>query len=110
MAKTITYLAPGGGTNPIPLGKVPGDRKRIRFNFAADNSYPTGGYAIAPTDIGFAAQIDYVDIVNENVSAWTAVWNRATQKMQLCAFATGAEVANATDTHTFNADCVAEGL
>lgn len=110
MAKTISFLAPGGGTNPVPLGKVPGDRKAIRFNFAADNSYPTGGYPIAPSDIGFASQIDYIDVVNENVTAFGAFWNRATQKMQLVVYSTGAEVANAVNVAAFNCDCRAEGL
>ena len=108
MAKTVTPLSAGGGTNPNP-GAVPGNRVRKRFNIAGDASYPTGGYAVAPSDVGLMYQIDYLDIVNEAITIWTAFWNRATQKMQFYVMSSGAEVGNGVDVHTMSADVVVEG-
>src|SRR5690348_12078063 len=101
MAKTVTGINPGGAIGPL-FGKVPGDRKRVRANIAGDAAYPTGGYPVAPADLGFAGQIDYLDIVNEAITIWGAFWNRAAQKLQLYVLSTGAEVANGVDVHTFS--------
>lgn len=108
---TITPIVPGTGAGlNRPPDITAGGRRKYRFNIAMDNNYPTGGYAITPANLNFAEQIDFLDIVNENINAWSAIWNRATQKIQLVVMSTGAEVANATDVHTFNCDVAVEGL
>ena len=106
---TITVIAPGTGTGLPRNQAITNDRPRNRFTLAADNSYPTGGYAITPAQLGFASQIDYLDIVNENISAWSASWNKATQKLQFLGMSTGAEVANNTNLAGATCDVIAEG-
>lgn len=122
MAKTITFILPGNAgtsTVPPPVQKYTVDRKRVRFNLAADAAYPNpggglGGYAIAPADIGFVSQIDFLDLGGQENAGATAnvafTWNRVTQKMQMIVPSTGAEVANGVDVHLSNIDCIAEGI
>jgi|SRR5690348_9685453 len=100
MAKTVTTVRQNRRTT---------DRGAGRFTIAGDNSYPTGGYAIAPGDVGLGFQIDALDIVNCSVCPWRPFWNRATGKLQLVVMSTGAEVANAVNVTTFNCDVIAEG-
>ena len=115
MALTITQIFPGGGTTSQNFpAKYTSDRKRPRFNIAADAAYPTGGYPITPSQVGLAEQIDFVDITNQfnpgatgNTAFW---WNKATNKMQAIVVSTGAEVNNGTDIHLCNADIIVEGF
>lgn len=115
MAKTVLDLAPGGGTTAAlaTIGKVPGDRRVVRKNIAADANYPAGGYPIAAKDLGFGTQIDYLKIINGNavgnpgLTYW--FWNRATQSLQLIVVSTGVETAVA-DQHLSNVDIEAEGF
>lgn len=37
---------------------VVGDRWRTIYTAALDNSYPSGGYSVKPTDLGFASSAD----------------------------------------------------
>jgi hypothetical protein len=116
MAKTVNDIPPG----PLAVvaagtitGKVPGDRKRKRIRITGDNSYPAGGYPVLPADAGFASQIDFLDIINENagtVGADTWLWNTLTQKLQLIVLATGAEIAAATNCTTAFCDVAVEGV
>ncbi len=111
MALTIAPINPGtGGGPPRAQDYTAGGRRKSRFNIAMDASYPTGGYAVTPQQVGMGEQIDYLDIVNENLNAWTAIWNRGTQKIQLVVMSTGAEVAAAVNVSTFNCDVAVEGL
>jgi hypothetical protein len=122
MAKTITFIQPGnaGATSTPPaMQRYSNERKKVRFNIAGDAAYPNaggglGGYPIAPADLGFVNQIDWLDIVGEVPAGGTAnayfTWNRVTQKMQAVVPSTGAEVANGVDVHLTNVDCAAEGV
>ena len=117
MAKTVNDIAPGGATvaqGSVP-GKVPGDRKVVRKQITADANYPAGGYPIAPGDLGFAYQIDFLRIINDGTGPAGGVgnlswfWNRATQKLQLIVVSTGVENATA-DVHLSTCDIEAEGF
>jgi|SRR5579872_535606 len=112
MAVTITPINPGTGAGPARNQSyyAGAGRRKNRFNIATDNSYPTGGYALTPQQMGMGTQIDYLDIVNEAITIWGSFWNRATQKLQLYVLSTGAEVANAVNVSTFSCDVVVEGL
>lgn len=89
-------LAPLAGLPGTPT--VPGSIRAIYLKVTFDASYPTGGYAITPTQLGFASQIVFID-PNIGDAAHLPVWNVATQKLQVFT-AQGAEVANTTDIHT----------
>lgn len=122
MAKTIKFRLPGSGglqTAPPIYQRYTTDRKKVRFNVAADNAYPNaggglGGYPIVAADLGFATQIDFLDMTGEIAAGGTAntaaCWNPATQKLQFYVVSTGAEVANGVDLSASNIDCSAEGV
>lgn len=110
MAKTVTTISPGSGGGPVRNAQFTMDRKRNRVNIAGDAAYPTGGYAVAPADVGLAQQIDFLDITNEAITIWTSFWNRATQKLQFYVMSTGAEVGNGVDVHTMSVDAIVEGI
>ena len=119
MAATFYDIPPGATAIVAPgtiVAKVPGDRRRKRFRLTGDANYPTGGYPILPASIGFATQIDYVDITNDGAGAPGAVanaswfWNTSTQKMQVVVPSTGAEIGNGTNVSTMTCDCAAEGF
>jgi hypothetical protein len=116
MAKTVNDIAPGGAivaAGSVP-NRVPGDRKRTFRRITGDNNYQAGGYPIAPADLGFAYQIDYLKIINDasapgglaNVSWY---WNTATQSLQLIVVSTGAELANGQNASALTCDVEAEG-
>jgi hypothetical protein len=46
-----------------------GDRWETVYEAAADNSYPTGGWAAAPTSLGFASTTDPEFFVTTNPGA-----------------------------------------
>lgn len=116
MAKTVQDIARGGAVQAqgtIP-GDAPGNRKVVRKVITGDVAYPAGGYPIAPGDLGFGFQIDYLEIINDGTGpaggpanlSW--FWNRATQKLQLIVVSTGVENATA-DVHLCSCDIRAEG-
>jgi hypothetical protein len=116
MAKTVQDIQPGGavvGAGTVP-NRIPGDRKRTWKTITADANYPAGGYPVAPADLGFAFQIDYLTIINDGTGPAGGVgnlswfWNRATQKLQLIVVSTGVENATA-DVHLSSVDIMAEG-
>lgn len=116
MAKSVQDILPGGGVataGSIP-NRIPGDRKRTWKVITGDTAYPAGGYPIAPADLGFAFQIDYITIINDNsgptggVAGLNWFWNRATQKLQLIVASTNVENATA-DVHLSSCDILAEG-
>ncbi len=77
MALTITTIS-----KPYSLG----DRWCSVSKVALDNSYPTGGYALLPSSLGFsnAANNDpEMNIEVDSANGWGAVYNYATQKLQL---------------------------
>lgn len=110
MAKTVSFLAPGGAAGAQNFAKVPADRKLSFANIAGDANYPAGGYPVAPGDLGFAESIDFLAIVNETVSPNEWFWNRATQKLQLIVVATGVELAAASNASALSCDVWAFGL
>jgi hypothetical protein len=116
-AKSVQDIARGGAVvaqNTI-VGDTPGNRRVVRKVVTGDANYPAGGYPITPGDLGFALQIDYLEIINDSAGPTGApanvswFWNRATQKMQLMVVSTGVENATA-DMHLASCDIRAEGL
>jgi|SRR5688572_22743211 len=94
MALTIARLAEN-----IPLGR--GDKAVGFFQVTFDNSYPTGGEAIAASDFGFDS-IDFADVNSRSdVTGKTVAWDRANSKLlvytDLAADGISAEAANASD-------------
>jgi hypothetical protein len=95
--------------------------KRLRVvDVTLDNSYPTGGYAITPAQLGFKVRIETVfDATAKNAAGTSAVpcrWDPANQKLQ-CYRYDGAsagkafleEVVNAVDLSTFTVRLTALG-
>src|SRR5690348_4903415 len=105
MAATFGYddplvATPAAAKNPpvnkTIVGRDYGQIGTVSGKITGDTSYPTGGYAVAPLPkfglkavTGFLAASDGVH---------TLVYNSGTDKLQL--FASGAEVANATNVST----------
>lgn len=88
MAVTLTPVS-----NPYSTG----DRFRTVYTLALDNSYPTGGYALAPTSLGFAATTDpEFDIEVSGLNGYGWRYDYTAQKL-LVYSAAGTQVANATD-------------
>lgn len=79
-----------------------GDRWEICNKVALDNSYPTGGYALKPSDLGFsnAANNDPEFVCEiDAANGWSSVYDYTNQKLKLMSATatTSAEVTNATD-------------
>lgn len=77
-----------------------GDRFVTVTKVALDNSYPTGGYSLKPTDLGFAATTDPEFTVSiDEALGWGAVYDYVNQKLMLYAgtATTSAQVTNTTD-------------
>lgn len=93
MALTITTVAKPYST---------GDRWCSVSKVALDSSYPTGGYALTPSQLGFtnAANNDpEMTIEVDSANGWSAVYNYTTQKLQLfsATATTSTEVTAATN-------------
>jgi hypothetical protein len=86
-----------------------GDRVFVFGDVTLDNSYPTGGYAITPATLGLSAIDLFVATLSPVAGAVNFTYNYSTGALQ--AFQnTGAETANATDTHTCTGRFVAIGV
>jgi hypothetical protein len=93
VALTITRIY-----GPVPKG----DRFEIVNKVALDNSYPTGGYVLKPSDLGFAnaANSDPEFLAEvDSANGWAAVYDYTNQKLKLfsATATTSTEVTNATD-------------
>jgi hypothetical protein len=116
LANPVFNDIPAGPNAVVTSGtvqkNVPGNRYTKRQRMTGTGSYPTGGYAVTPAQLGFSEQIDYLDIVNElpgaTASWWT--WNTVTQKLQLIVVATGNELANAQNDGGATVDFIAYGF
>jgi len=96
----------------LTITPVPGTRNSDGRYFsqivdiALDNSYPTGGYAISPRDVGLGLTIFGMQIIGGNSAAngRKAMWDTGNNKLMLAqdAGAAGAmaQVPNATDVST----------
>lgn len=93
MALTLTKIY-----GPISVG----DRWEICNKVALDNSYPTGGYSLKPSDLGFAVAANSdpefvceVDAAN----GWSCLYDYTNQKLKLMTSTatTSSEVTAATD-------------
>lgn len=62
---------------------------------ALDNSYPTGGYALALADDIPGHSVLFVDV--QPVAGYLFSWDRANGKLIVLDAATGAEIADTTD-------------
>lgn len=84
---------------------VVGDRLELVIDITFDNSYPTGGLALTPANLGFTE----LDVVNAtpDTAGHTFPYDYTNQK--LMAFSGGSQVANTTDLHTTTTRVVARG-
>lgn len=74
-----------------------GHNWRTYYVVAADNSYPTTGYSMKPTDLGFAATVDPDFIVQvENTYGYGWRYDYTNQKLLFYTTA-GTQTSNATD-------------
>lgn len=116
MAATINDI-PGGPTAVQTKGTVqkhvPGNQYEKWIRLTADTAYPTGGYAVAASDVGFSIQINRVAIVNQWPGATTTgnifFWNTLTKKVMMIVAATGVELANGSDVHDAFCDLICAG-
>lgn len=77
-------------------GRLYGQLGVVSGKITGDASYPTGGYAVAPLPkFGLKA---VTGVLAQSDGVHTLVYNSGTDKVQL--FASGAEVANATNVST----------
>lgn len=74
------------------INHVPGNLREVYVDVTFDNSYPTGGYAFAPSQFQMG-QFYFVDIANINGYAFH--YNYTTNKVQAYS-ASGTELANAS--------------
>jgi hypothetical protein len=77
MALTFTAVA-----NPYSIG----DRWRSIYKIAADNSYPTGGWSMKPTDIGFGNSAQYdpeLEIDMNNGAGFGLAYDYTNLKLQV---------------------------
>lgn len=98
MALTITEQA-----DPTTAGEKfsIGDRFAVIASVLFDNSYPTGGEAILPSDFGLEAQIDAVVPLSTG-GGRILEHDKANSKLKLFT-ALGTEAANASDQSTITA-------
>lgn len=87
-------------SDPVTAGKVVaiGDRKLVMGTISFDSSYPTGGEAIAPADLGFETQIDSVVFGVPSIARLVG-WDQANKKAKVYT-ALGTEAGNGTDQST----------
>lgn len=62
---------------------VVGNRRCWRGTVTFDSSYPTGGEAIAPGDLGFSVAIETVLIGSNDEAGVSARWDQANSKVLL---------------------------
>lgn len=100
MALTIDTVNKEG-----PLGFSGSEAISIdRYPVALDNSYPTGGYAISPADLGIPEGFRILDGAFVNGAARVySKWDAATEKLIMTDIG-GTEIANATDLSLYNGD------
>ena len=102
------HISTTGGTVPIAVGDV----KMVVANIVGDSSYPTGGSALTPAQLGLttvlAAQAELqVSAVTAPV-ATAATYLVGTGKFQVWQ-ASGAEMTNATNLSTITFQIIAFG-
>lgn len=109
MALTIT------GTGPDVAAPVDeGNMKSIFVDVTGDASYPTGGYAITPQNLGFNTII-YCASGTISPQGYVPCWNQSTQKLQFFTSngagpAALAEVPNTTNISTATARLMFWGI
>lgn len=90
---------------------VMGDRVVIFATVTLDNSYPTGGEAIANTDFSGLNQIDFLQLSNPSIddeAITSCYWDRANSKI-IVVDAAGAQEGNATDLSSTTIDVMVIG-
>jgi len=61
---------------------ISGDRVNVTATVTFDNSYPTGGEAIAASDFSGLSQIDYLSVnAHSDVATKDVVWDRTNSKL-----------------------------
>lgn len=103
-------LAADSSYMPVVVGASRSWRGTVTF----DDSYPTGGEAIAASDFGFGLQIDHVVVHSTNTAQYRAVWDAANSKLKVfledATSGKEAEVADTTDISTVAVEVVAYGI
>lgn len=96
MAATITKLNPE--TNAIKYDHGAGLKVSL-LKLAGDNSYPTGGYALAASDFGFSGLVAVAPFGHPNGYLPEYDYTNSKLKLRWCAGAgaVASEVTNATD-------------
>ncbi len=104
MALTIVNTSDALG----PQARSVGALKAVFANITFDSSYPTGGEAIAATDIGLA-RIDGCVAAGQAAGSRLFQWDQTNKKL-LVFTAVGTEAANASDQSTIVADFIFFGV
>lgn len=90
---------------------VAGDKRRTLGTVTFDNSYPTGGEAITPQQVGLA-DILFMDVENPVSSTPTTrmcTYDLTNEKFMVFTSSDGNQVANGTDLSAFSARFEAVG-
>lgn len=89
---------------------VSGDKRSTIATVTGDTSYPTGGYSIAPNQIGLGTVLfaDASFLANSTPAVRAAVYNTSTNKLLLFG-ENFSEVANGTDVSAFSGKIQAFG-
>ena len=82
------------------------DTRVVAATIAFDSSYPTGGEAIAASDLGLDSSIDAVFVTTGGADV--VVWSRSTGKL-LIYTADGTEATNASDQSAVTRDVLVIG-
>ena len=71
--------------------RIMGDRVVIDAKIAFDDSYPTGGEALANTDFSGLHQIDSVIVHSTNLAMYRVIWDDTTSKLKAYLEASGGD-------------------
>ena len=84
--------------------RIMGDRVVIDAKIAFDDSYPTGGEALANTDFSGLHQIDSVIVHSTNLAMYRVIWDDTNSKLKVyledATSGKEAEVGNTEDINT----------
>ena len=87
--------------------RAPGELVVRRASITFDNSYPTGGEQITPSDFGLTYVFGIIPLAT-HLKTWT-VYYLDTGYLVAVVLGTGAEVGNAVDLSTLVVDCLVYG-
>lgn len=95
----MAFSVTNADTSALSPATVPGDFRDQFVRLAFDNSYPTGGLALTPAQVGLnvIAAVNLSGVTEAGRLAVPLRQSDGTYKIKVYVSSTGAEVANTTD-------------